>query len=154
MLAAAPDDAEPQNLEPHKCKGWSWVSWTELRAVPSERMFVPLINLLGDLSHASLTTDAAGTEDASVEPPTLPPTLTPAERAAGVLLADERWGYKYVQEAGGFIQPFDFILPAVDELRAQLQPKAHDVYIATYPKCGTTWMQQLVLLLLRGSGAR
>ena len=61
MLAAAPDHAEPQNLEPHKCKGWSWVSWTELRALPSERMFVPLINLLGDPSHASLTTDAAGT---------------------------------------------------------------------------------------------
>ena len=48
MLAEAPEDAEPQNLEPHKCKGWSWVSYAELRALPAQRLFVPLINLLGD----------------------------------------------------------------------------------------------------------
>ena len=37
MLAEAPEDAEPQNLEPHKCKGWSWVSYAELRALPAQR---------------------------------------------------------------------------------------------------------------------
>ena len=53
MLAEAPEDAEPQNLEPLKCKGWSWVSYAELRALPAERLFVPLINLLGDPSLCS-----------------------------------------------------------------------------------------------------
>ena len=53
MLGEAPEDAEPQNLEPHKCKGWSWVSYAELRALPAERLFVPLINLLGDPSLCS-----------------------------------------------------------------------------------------------------
>ena len=38
-------------------------------------------------------------------------------------------------------------------LRERLAPRPHDVYIATYPKCGTTWMQQIVMLLLRGSDA-
>ena len=51
------------------------------------------------------------------------------------------------------IQPFDFDVPAVQALRARFTLAAHDVAIATYPKCGTTWMQQLVLLLLRGEGA-
>ena len=51
--AEAPEDAEPQNLEPHKCKGWSWVSYAELRALPAERLFVPLITLLGDPSLCS-----------------------------------------------------------------------------------------------------
>ena len=53
MLAEAPEGAEPQNLEPHKCKGWSWVPYAELRALPAERLFVPLINLLGDPSLCS-----------------------------------------------------------------------------------------------------
>ena len=79
--------------------------------------------------------------------------LSSEEQAAGVMLADPRWGYKYKQEHSGLIQPFDFILDAVYELRSTLEPKAHDVYIATYPKCGTTWMQQICMLLLRGSGA-
>lgn len=82
------------------------------------------------------------------------PTLTPEEAAAGVLLADPRWGYKYTQEGSGLVQPFDFVLGAVGELRQKLEPKPHDVFIATYPKCGTTWMQQIVMLLLRGSSER
>ena len=69
--------------------------------------------------------------------------LSSEEQAAGVMLADPRWGYKYKREHSGLIQPFDFILDAVYELRSTLEPKAHDVYIATYPKCGTTWMQQI-----------
>ena len=31
---------------------------------------------------------------------------------------------------------------------AHYQPRADDIIIATYPKCGTTWMQQIVSLLI------
>lgn len=51
----------------------------------------------------------------------------------------------------GLVQPFDFHLPTIKALRRCFSLSAHDICIATYPKCGTTWMQQLVLLLLRGS---
>ena len=46
MLAEAPEDAEPQNLEPHKCLGWRWFTWSEMSALPKARLFVPLQNLL------------------------------------------------------------------------------------------------------------
>tara|TARA_B110001452_G_scaffold120245_1_gene99797 strand:- start:1224 stop:1640 length:417 start_codon:yes stop_codon:yes gene_type:complete len=45
MLATAPEGVEPQNLEPEKCKGWSWASWAEVRELPDERKFAPLRNL-------------------------------------------------------------------------------------------------------------
>ena len=45
------------------------------------------------------------------------------------------------------------MLPAVYELLEKLEPKSHDVFIATYPKYGTTWMQQILMLLLRGGEA-
>ena len=88
-------------------------------------------------------------------------SLTLSEVVAGVKLADPACGYKYLEEEGGdhplactgLVQPFDFVLPAVYELREKLEPKSHDVFIATYPKCGTTWMQQIVMLLLRGGSA-
>ena len=59
MLADAPDGVEPQNCEPHKCKGWSWVSWAELRALGSGRMFVPLLNLLDSPQSSLLELDEA-----------------------------------------------------------------------------------------------
>ena len=40
----------------------------------------------------------------------------------------------------------------VDALRDRFTPRPTDVFVATYPKCGTTWMQQLVLLLCLGPG--
>ena len=43
------------------------------------------------------------------------------EQGAGVMLADPLWGYKYKQEHSGLIQPFDFILDAVYELRSTLE---------------------------------
>eukprot|EP00656_Telonema_subtile_P034878 TRINITY_DN38907_c0_g1_i1.p1 TRINITY_DN38907_c0_g1~~TRINITY_DN38907_c0_g1_i1.p1 ORF type:complete len:306 (-),score=56.55 TRINITY_DN38907_c0_g1_i1:14-931(-) len=60
---------------------------------------------------------------------------------------------RHLREPSGLVQPFDFDLPAVAALRATFALQSHDVAIATYPKCGTTWMQQIVLLLLRGAQA-
>ena len=82
------------------------------------------------------------------------PLLTAKEAGLGLKLMHPVHGYKHLVEEGtGLIQPFDFDLAAVRGLRQHFQLRARDVVIATYPKCGTTWMQQLVLLLLRGSDA-
>jgi len=55
MLAELAKNVEPQNLEPHKCKGWSWVSWQEIRELPDSSKFVPIINLLKDTQYDALT---------------------------------------------------------------------------------------------------
>ena len=82
--------------------------------------------------------------------------LSDADRAAGVKVMDPRWGYRYVvdeSDIGSVIQPFDTHCAAVQELRAKFTLASTDVVIATYPKCGTTWMQQICLLLMLGSDA-
>ena len=35
------------------------------------------------------------------------------------------------------------------ESALRFQPKLGDIFVATYPKCGTTWMQNVVLNVLR-----
>merc|ERR1712048_469935 len=84
--------------------------------------------------------------------------LTPEMIARGVQVADAEWGYRYVAEpaespAPGLCQPPDMHYGTIKELRDHFRIRAHDVAIATYPKCGTTWMQQIVLLLCRGADA-
>jgi len=41
MQADARAGQTPVNLEPHKCKGWIWMSWKEIVALPADRMFIP-----------------------------------------------------------------------------------------------------------------
>jgi len=68
---------------------------------------------------------------------------------------DPRFGYRHLVEADtGLIQPFDFDLPSVRALRKRFELNPCDIVIATYPKCGTTWMQQIVLLLIHGPDAK
>jgi 8-oxo-dGTP diphosphatase len=40
------DSAPLENLEPHKCVGWTWTPWAELQAMPDERVFDPLTNFM------------------------------------------------------------------------------------------------------------
>ncbi len=45
--AIIPDDAVPQNLEPHKCEGWEWTSYEQLiEYEETGQLFVPMVHLL------------------------------------------------------------------------------------------------------------
>jgi len=62
-------------------------------------------------------------------------------------------GYRYVDVCvGGVCVPYPAHLhpEAVELLRQRFALRKGDVAVATFPKCGTTWMLQIVLLLLRG----
>ena len=39
----------------------------------------------------------------------------------------------------------------VAALQAEFVPRESDCFVTTYPKCGTTWMQQICVLLKEGS---
>jgi hypothetical protein len=53
---------------------------------------------------------------------------------------------------GIFFPPLDqFTQQGIDELAANFTVRPDDVFIVTYPKCGTTWCQQIVKLI-RGNG--
>ncbi|KAG9503737.1 hypothetical protein J7337_003692 [Fusarium musae] len=52
---------EPKILEPQKCEGWYWKTWDDLKKIHAtekngEKLFLPLINLLGtaDLENLKL----------------------------------------------------------------------------------------------------
>ncbi|KAK3329191.1 NUDIX hydrolase domain-like protein [Apodospora peruviana] len=45
------EEREPETLEPEKCEGWSWKSWSEMKELISteegkQKIFLPIINLL------------------------------------------------------------------------------------------------------------
>ena len=60
-------------------------------------------------------------------------------------------GPKYT-DCGGFILPFSFSRDAFHSALA-FSPKDDTVVICTYPKCGTTWMQNIVYLLMNSGQA-
>ncbi|KAK3392752.1 NUDIX hydrolase domain-like protein [Podospora didyma] len=44
---------EPQTLEPEKCEGWFWTTWSEIKTlaaseVGKQKFFLPIINLLNE----------------------------------------------------------------------------------------------------------
>lgn len=55
-------------------------------------------------------------------------------------------GPRYINHHG-FLLPFTFPCDALDSA-LQFYPKANTIFICTYPKCGTTWMQNIVYLLM------
>jgi hypothetical protein len=61
-------------------------------------------------------------------------------------------GYKSEVYRGWRYNP-SFKASAVEDLLNKGELRGGDVVIATYPKCGTTWMQQIVLTLLAGGGS-
>lgn len=80
--------------------------------------------------------------------------LTEQEIASGLVVMDPRWGYRAVVEPNGLVLPFDFHVGACEDMRKRMELRSHDVVITTYPKCGTTWMQQILLLLTRGADSK
>lgn len=78
--------------------------------------------------------------------------LTEEEIANGAIVADPKWGFRMMLEPKtGVTHPPIFTVDACEELRERYEIQPHDVIITTYPKCGTTWMQQIMKLLLHGS---
>ena len=55
----------------------------------------------------------------------------------------------------GVVYPPFIKVEALNELREKHTLRSSDIVIATFPKCGTTWMQQIVLTLLAdGDGSK
>ena len=54
---------------------------------------------------------------------------------------------------GGVVYPPFMKETTIREMRRLCPRKRTDIVIATFPKCGTTWMQQIVLTLLAGGDA-
>jgi len=63
--------------------------------------------------------------------------------------APEGRKYKY-RAVHGIPYPPSVLQNKVDECRRRFIPRDDDIFVTTYPKCGTTVMQQIVLLLQRG----
>lgn len=53
----------------------------------------------------------------------------------------------------GIVYPPSLVAKKIDEAREGFRFRCDDVVVATFPKCGTTWCQQIVLLLLNDGRA-
>ena len=66
-------------------------------------------------------------------------------------LFSEAFGYAFATDRGVF-QPGFWDVGKIEALRTDFPLRATDVVIATFPKCGPTWMQQVQLLLVGEHG--
>ena len=48
VSATASPSAPLVNLEPHKCDGWIWVPWSDLKTMPEGELFLPLRHAVHD----------------------------------------------------------------------------------------------------------
>lgn len=79
--------------------------------------------------------------------------LTAEQRAQGTKAMDQGCGYLVTIDDLNIPHPPPFKPEAISDLRNRFELKSHDIVVTTFPKCGTTWMQQIVLLLMKGSEA-
>merc|ERR1712071_522404 len=63
-------------------------------------------------------------------------------------------GYRMVVEPSGQLMPPFANIEACADLRERFELNPYDVIVTTYPKCGTSWLQQIVCLLIHGSDFR
>ena len=97
----------------------------------------------------------SATEPAIIPSPTAADDkLTDEDRARGVQVMDPRWGFRMVVEPSGLLQPPLFDIDACQDCRNRLEINPYDVFVTTYPKCGTSWLQNIMFLLRRGSDAQ
>ncbi|KAK3901380.1 NUDIX hydrolase domain-like protein [Staphylotrichum tortipilum] len=83
---------EPKVMEPDKCEGWDWQSWSDVRAViagehGTTKVFLPIANLLRDCPGIeALLNDTAAHQQIPQIPPSPPPnarvSLEPPTSAA------------------------------------------------------------------------
>lgn len=93
-------------------------------------------------------------DDSAAEPAGAPPPAPdqPCPWASNLKSASEEFGYDFEAVHGISYPPF-IREQAVDHLRANFKSAPGDIFINTFPKCGTTWLQQIVLLLLHDGDA-
>jgi hypothetical protein len=73
--------------------------------------------------------------------------LQDVQRPADVKRLDPEWGMNLSMVEDTAYPPF-LRASVIKELQQSFRTKPGDVFVCTYAKCGTTWMQTIVLLLL------